>query len=791
MNLIRAEHLGFCSGVQRAVELAEEALHRHGAVYADGPLVHNHDVIAHLEAQGMCRVARLDEVPDGGAFIVRAHGISKSEWQELEAQSRSRGVIIIDATCPSVQRIFHLAEENAAQKKRVVIVGEHGHPEVEAARSWAGEAGFVVADLAECKALDRNLDRSLAVLAQSTLEQSLFSAILDDLRRDFPNHVVFNTICSATRLRQEAAVALAQQVDRMIVIGGRHSANTRHLYDLCLRLNPDTVLIESGRDLAVDWLTGAEVIGITAGASTPEWIIEEVETTLMDWEKNLEAPEENSEEQEEEQVTEQATEAVTEVSDSEETAEAVADENTEPVPQEAPEAAPTEENSDESSDESSDGTVAAPDALEEALEMGAFDLPRHSVGDVIKATVVNIRSDEVLVDVGLKSEGVIPRRELSFDSSLTPEEIVSVGEEIEVQVLRSEDQEGRITFSKRRADQLKHWDSVIESFDKGEIIEGKVGEVIKGGLLVDIGVRGFMPASQAERRFTSDLRHLVGQTVRVKLLEVDRDKQRAIVSRKAVLDQEADVAKEAFWGRVSEGDIVKGVVRRLTDFGAFVDLGGVDGLLHISDMAYHRVNKPSDIVAIDQEIELKILKLNPETSKVSLGLKQLQPRPWEALSQEIQPNDIISGVVVRTTAWGAFVNVRPGIDGLIHISELDNQRVAKVEDVINIGDEVQVMVLSINPDQERLSLSLKAVKNLQPQDDVYEEEGYYGEEDGYGHSPSDAVYQAEMAEEMIGVDELEAAEAEAAPEEAVEAEVAEAVETVESEEEPEQEEPGC
>jgi len=380
--------------------------------------------------------------------------------------------------------------------------------------------------------------------------------------------------------------------------------------------------------------------------------------------------------------------------------------------------------------------------------MGAFDLPRHSVGDIIKATVVNIRSDEVMVDVGLKSEGVIPRRELSYDTSLSADEIVHVGEEISVMVLRSEDQEGRITFSKRRADQAKYWERIVELYERGDIIEGQVIELRKGGLLVDIGVRGFMPASQAERRYTNDLKHLVGQTVRVKLLEVDREKHRAIVSRKYVLDIEAEEARSLFWEGVAEGDIVRGIVRRLTDFGAFVDLGGVDGLLHISDMAYHRVSKPSDIVAIGDEVELKILKLNPETNKVSLGLKQIHPRPWEALGQELQQGDIIEGTVVRITAWGAFVNVRPGIDGLIHISELDNQRVAKVDDIVSIGDVVQVAVLNINPEKERLSLSLKALAVPLEYDDQEYDEDYYSEEE----SIEDIEYSQEDTEEHLAED---------------------------------------
>jgi len=535
-------------------------------------------------------------------------------------------------------------------------------------------------------------------------------------------------------LRQEAAVALASEVDRMIVVGGLHSANTRHLFEVCQRVNPATLHIETAAGLTAAWLGGAKQIGVTAGASTPEWIIEEVETKVSELEKEnyLETPNQKAEE------AELATETSKGTGESSEQGQVTMAGDTEVASPETA-GAMLEQLEDAEGLAASATDANLDNDLEAALEMGAFDLPRHSVGDVIKATVVNIRSDEVMVDVGLKSEGVIPRRELSFDPSIPVDEIVKVGDEIEVMVLRSEDQEGRITFSKKRADQLKHWDKILEIFESGEIIEGKVIEAIKGGLWVNIGVRGFMPASHAERRYTSDLKHLVGQTVKVKLLEVEREKHRAIVSRKFVLDQEAEAARQEFWGRVSEGDTVRGKVQRLTEFGAFVDLGGVDGLLHISDMAYHRVNKPSDIVAIGDELELRILRLDPEKSKVSLGLKQMQPRPWEALSSELMQGDVIEGTVVRITAWGAFVNVRPGIDGLIHISELDNQRVAKVDDIVQIGDVVRVVVLGINPERERLSLSLKALK--EPQLDEGVEEGYDG-------------YQEEAAEQLGEEEEL-------------------------------------
>jgi len=754
--------------VQRAVSQAEDYLQKGITLWANGYLAHNTQLMEALQAKGLSITDDLNALEDNSAFIIRAHGAPPAEWASLSSLQASRGLLLVDATCPCVKNVFQLAKSYSDKGYKVVILGQHGHPEVESARAWAGDSGYVTENCDEVEHLQFNPDESVVFLAQTTMKQSIFCSISSRLRRDFPNGVVLDTICSATRLRQESAEELAGRVDLMIVIGGLHSANTRHLYELCKSVNPNTIWIETANDLQGSspdasqrfLLSGNLSVGITAGASTPEWIIEEVEAKVTEWEKKQEASEEQVDDQEgkqEEKSPEvEPDQPCTETQCKEECkdeGEVIGEEEAVIEPEDTPpecededsdkateceeepqecasvEDAPCDEDASEAVevliDESSDESSA--EALEAALEMGAFDLPRHSFGDIIKATVVKIQSDEVMVDVGLKSEGVIPRRELSIDSSLAADEVVSVGDEIEVFVLRSEDQEGRMTFSKRRADQAKHWETVLLSFENEEIIEGKITELTKGGLLVDIGVQGFMPASQAERRFTNDLKHLVGQVVRLKLLEVDREKRRAIVSRKAVLDLEAEVARQAFWDRVSEGDIISGVIRRLTDFGAFVDLGGVDGLLHISDMAYHRVNKPSDIVSIGDEVVLRVLKMNPETSKVSLGLKQMQPKPWEALSQELQQGDIVEGTVVRITPWGAFVNVRPGIDGLIHISELDNHRVDKVDDIVQIGDTVQVAVLSINPEKERLSLSLKALKPVYEQEEDYLE---YMEDDG-------------------------------------------------------------
>ena len=667
MEIKRAEHLGFCGGVRRAITLAELELEKKKQLNVLGSLVHNPRLIHDMEQRGLKTLSSLSEVEFGDEVMIRAHGSGPSTYDDL----KNKQVTILDATCPSVKRIFELAKEYSAKGYTILILGEKKHPEVEAIREWSAGTGIIIEAKEDLFSLDPDL--KVAVLSQSTLAEEVFETFIFEIRRIFSSNVVFNTICSATKVRQQAAVDVAKQVDVMLVIGSLQSANARHLYDLCLAVNHKTYLVTGAKDIEAVWFEKVNVVGITAGASVPDWIIKEVECNVL--EKEL-------------KINEEEVAATPEVEEQKATDVEVK------IDQAVEEAAETQE---------------VPATEQEEFDMESFHLPRYTPGDIIKATVVQVGNDEILVDVGQKSEGVIPRKEFSADPSILPTDVLNVGDEITVMVIRNEDQEGRLTFSKKRAEQRHHWVKFTESLNQNEVLEGKVLELVKGGLIVDIGVRAFMPASLAERRFTSDLKHLVGETVRVRLIEVDSEKRRAIVNRKMVLEEEAVAGRDTFWQSTHEGDVVKGVVRRLTKFGAFVDLGGIDGLLHISDLDYYRVKDPSEVVKVDQELELKVLKLDPEAGRISLGLKQMKMEPWEAFSKEFANGDIIQGTVVRITPWGAFVNVRPGIDGLVHISELDNKRVEKVDDVVAVGQEIEAKILEIDLTRKRLSLSLRAM----------------------------------------------------------------------------------
>lgn len=773
MKIIRADHMGFCGGVRRAILMAEAELAKQGELNVLGSLVHNPRLIDQLTQKGLKTLESLEELGAEEKVMIRAHGTGPSVYAKLSEKS----VEILDATCPSVKKIFALAEDYSEKGYRILIIGEKEHPEVEAIKEWAGDRGVIVETEDDLKNLEKN--EKVAVICQSTLAQEDFDRFLSIIRRIFPVHVVFNTICSATRVRQDAAVAVAKQVDLMLVVGSQQSANTRHLYDLCIQVNKNTFLVGGAADLQAEWFDRAKVVGLTAGASAPDWIIKEVENNVL--EKELKV----NETEKEESVEVEDQEAAEVVAEGDETVEVEA--------QEEVEAEAEVEEQEETTEpvEEVEETTEEPATEPEEFDMDSFHLPRYNPGDIIQATVVQVGNDEVLVDVGQKSEGVIPRREFSADSSILPTDVLNVGDVITVMVIRSEDQEGRLTFSKRRADQHQHWIEFGESLDKNEILEGKVLETVKGGLIVDIGVRAFMPASLSELRFTSDLKHLVGQTVRVHLIELEPEKRRAIVNRKSVLEEEAKEKREAFWANTVEGDVVHGIVRRITKFGAFVDLGGVDGLLHISDLEYFRVNDPSDVVSIDEELDLKVLKLDPESGRISLGLKQMKMEPWEAFAQDHAADEEIQGTVVRITPWGAFVNVRPGIDGLIHISELTDYRVEKVEDVVNVGQEVTAKILDIDLVRKRLSLSLRAMLYTEEYEDDYEDEYEDDYEEEYEEEYDENVQVAYddgggtgLLEEVAGLEQLAESLEAAASEEAEEVEESEETE-VEPEEDPE------
>lgn len=328
-------------------------------------------------------------------------------------------------------------------------------------------------------------------------------------------------------------------------------------------------------------------------------------------------------------------------------------------------------------------------------------------GARVSGKVVKITNDEIFVDIGWKSEGVIPLKELAVARQTRPEDVVSIGEEITAVVMRVENEEGHTVLSKRQADEERAKERLETLAVSKEEIQANVVEVVKGGLVVDVGMRGFVPASQIQPGYVEDLNQFLGQTLRLRMLEFDPSKRKVVLSQKVILEEERVIQRKHLLETLKEGDVVTGVVRRMVDFGVFVDIGGLDGLLHISDMAYTRIKHPSELLKIGDEVEVQVLIVDQQTGKLSLGLKQLKVSPWVAVAQNYPVGSLVNGKVVRIAPFGAFVQLADGVDGLVHISQLADHRVNKVEDVLKVGDMVSAKVIECKPEEKRISLSIR------------------------------------------------------------------------------------
>src|SRR5919109_1147579 len=335
--------------------------------------------------------------------------------------------------------------------------------------------------------------------------------------------------------------------------------------------------------------------------------------------------------------------------------------------------------------------------------------PTINEGEVVHGTVVRVDKDEVLVDIGYKSEGVIPLSELSIRRSVNPEDEVKVGEEIDALVLTKEDAEGRLILSKKRARFELAWKMIEQKAESGEAITGRVIEVVKGGLILDLGVRGFLPASLVDIRRVQDLDEFLGQTLRCKVIELNRSRNNVVLSRRAVLEDERKEQRQQILDKLQPCDVVEGQISNIVDFGAFVDLDGMDGLIHISELSWSHVNHPSEVLEIGQTVEVKVLDIDRERQRISLGLKQTQSDPWQQVIENYHENDVVEGRVTKVVTFGAFVEILPGVEGLVHISELAQHHVENPREVVAQGDVVPVLILEVDAERRRLSLSLKRV----------------------------------------------------------------------------------
>ncbi|MGE5552622.1 MAG: bifunctional 4-hydroxy-3-methylbut-2-enyl diphosphate reductase/30S ribosomal protein S1 [Betaproteobacteria bacterium] len=654
MRIEVAKRAGFCFGVRRAIDLAVRTLaNRTGSrVVSLGDLIHNPQTVNHLAAMGLAVIESLDEAEPGTTLLIRSHGLDP----RLVQAARDKGIEVVDATCPDVRKAQEAAAKLLAEGYQVVIVGGRGHPEVEALLGAAGPGAVVIERPEAARGL--RLADKVGLVAQTTQPPAKVEACLKAIQERGVEVKAAKTTCGATERRQEEAAAMAKRHAIMVVVGGRKSANTTKLAEICQAAGARTYHVESADELRPEWFAGCESVGVTAGASTPDWVIEEVVDKMAEFEAERQQETEGEAPAEREGTPPAAEKGATEAAE--------------------------------------DGRAQ----MEAALE----GLKRHSR---VMGRVTKVEQDKVYVDIGAKTDGVVPLKELTFRPVASAAEVVSEGDEIEVVVLRPENDQGEAILSKRRVDEDKAWAELAQAKESGRPVEALVVERVKGGLVVDVGVRGFVPGSQVAREFIEDLSPFVGQRLWTKVLEVDRGKRNVILSHRAVLEEEAKRAKEEALQRLQVSAVVPGVVRRLTNFGAFVDIGGIEGLLHVSELSWGRVKHPSEVLAEGDEINVKILRVDPETGRVSLGLKQTLPDPWSEAAAKYRPGQIVSGEVVRVVDFGAFVRLEDGLEGLVHISQLAQGRVERASDAVKPGQQVEVKVLHVDPEKKRLSLSIK------------------------------------------------------------------------------------
>lgn len=704
---------GYCQGVQRAITLVERALDEGPhPVWTLGPVVHNPIVGAELAAKGL-RNAGAPENAEGGTLVLRSHGTSLEELARVPEGTRT-----VDTTCPFVMRSQRLAEEYANKGFTVVLVGDPDHPETKAVISRAGENGVCVRDSSEVESLIPLFrDRPVVVLSQTTARRSSVEKVLDSLRKAGISVHSENTICTVTRERQEAIAELAGECQVVLVVGGRTSANTRQLLRIAGECGAQAYLVESSADISPEWFSGKRTVGIAAGASTPDRVIKEVVGKVEEIAKSIleKEPQDRKNEPQEEAVQETKDVSSPEGDKSPESSDTPQDAG-ETQPQEAqkPEVAQEEgqpERADEECEVEKEGGEEEAVEAKTAEEMYDASFRSLEPGQIIKGRVVSVDDNGALVDVGAKSEGLIPASELHRKGAFGAVTL-SPGDEIMVYVVSSDSAEGGLRLSKRKADEDMSWQKLDQAFKEGAVIEAPVSQEVKGGLVVDVGLRGFVPASQVERGYVNDLSKYIGKTLRLKVLELDRSKNRVVLSQRLVLEEEHERLCKETWETIAEGQVRRGVVKGITDFGVFVDLGGVDGLLHISELAWGRVKHPSEVVREGEEIEVKVLRVDKEKGKISLGRKQVLPDPWLDVERKYPVGAVVTGEVTRTAPFGAFVQLEPGVEGLVHISEIADYHVAKPDDAVTSGDVVRVKVLRVRPEERRISLSIRQADQL-------------------------------------------------------------------------------
>ncbi|MBO4653824.1 MAG: bifunctional 4-hydroxy-3-methylbut-2-enyl diphosphate reductase/30S ribosomal protein S1 [Lachnospiraceae bacterium] len=641
-TVIVAKTAGFCFGVQRAVDTVYRLSEgEHAPVYTYGPIIHNEDVVASLAKRGVRVIETIDEIEriTEGTIVIRSHGIPKELDDKLRAAAEASGgkLRIEDATCPFVKKIHRIVSEHSAGGESIIICGDANHPEVQGIMGWCGNKATVIATAEEARAAAEEAareGRKICIVAQTTFNYIKFKDFVDIFRKMGYNaeDSAISTICNATEERQTEARLLARQCDAMLVIGSANSSNTRKLYEIAAQECKNTRYIQSAADLEKEPLPSFRYVGITAGASTPRNIIEEVHE-IMDNEN-----------------------------------------------------------------------------FEQLLEE-SFKTIRN--GEVVEGTVIGVKEDEIALNIGYKADGIITKNEYSSQPVADLRTVVKEGDVLTAKVVKVNDGEGQVLLSRRKLNSERASAVLQEAFEQGTILTAKVTQVVTGGLNVTVDdCRVFIPASLVSDVYEKDLTKFQDQEIEFRVTEYNPKKRRIIGNRKDLLVERKKERTEALLAQIQPGDVLEGTVRNVTEFGAFVDIGGVDGLLHVSEISWGRNDNPKKLFKTGDSITVFVKAINGE--KISLSMKFADQNPWKDAEERFAPGTIVTGRVARMTAFGAFVEIAPGVDALLHVSQISRKRVEKPADVLTVGQEIEAKIVDFRPEDKKISLSMKAIEADEP-----------------------------------------------------------------------------
>jgi len=637
MEIKVAKTAGFCFGVKRAVELVQKQLELGKTVYTYGPIIHNEEVVEEFTSKGVKIVTGQEdwETAEQGTLIIRSHGVSEEEFLKMQASRHE----VIDATCPFVKKIHRIVEQESKNGRHIIVIGNEEHPEVQGILGWCKGPVTVVETVETAQKLSFLPETKLCIVAQTTFNSKKFQDLVEIISKKGYDIFVLSTICSATEERQEETRRLAGESDAMIVIGGLHSSNTRKLYEISKQQCVNTYFIQKLSDLDLTQFKSFRSVGITAGASTPNNMIEEVHTNMSDL------------------------------------------------------------------------------SFEQLLEESFKTI--HN-GEVVEGTVIRVKEDEIVLNIGYKADGIITRSEYTNTPNVDLTTIVKEGDKMQAKVLKVNDGEGQVLLTYKRLAAEKGSKRLEEAFNNKEVLTATVSAVLDGGLSVVVDeTRVFIPASLVSDSYEKDLSKYKDQEIEFIITEFNPRRRRIIGNRKQLLLAEKAEKQKALMERIKIGDTVEGIVKNVTDFGAFIDLGGADGLLHISEMSWGRVENPRKVFSVGDEV--KVLIKNIDGEKIALSKKFPEENPWLNASEKFAVGNIVTGRVARMTDFGAFVELAPGVDALLHVSQISREHVAKPSDVLSIGQEIEAKVVDFNGDDKKISLSMKALESSAPAAPAYDE----------------------------------------------------------------------